>query len=97
MYVPTVYAVSYSEDTYHVTAGHIISDWQPLRHFCLEQLRQVWLFLQCNLDLSEEGRSFLIVQAMHRLFEVCKYLSDSISSCSTHCAEGWHGRTYLSV
>ena len=51
-------------------AGHIISDWQPLRHFCLEQLRRIWLFLRCNLQLSDEERSFLILQALHHLFEV---------------------------
>ena len=57
-------------------AGHIISDRQPLRHFCLVQLRQIWLFLRCNLSLSDEERSFLIMQVMYRLFEVCKYLSN---------------------
>ena len=56
-----------------ITSGHIISDWQPLRHFCLEQLRRIWLFMRCNLQLGDEERSFLIVQAMQQLFEVCVF------------------------
>lgn len=72
-YVCKVTSALYKEDIIMPLAGHIISDWQPLRHFCMVQLRQIWLFMRSSLDLSDEERSFLIMQAMHRLFEVCMY------------------------
>jgi hypothetical protein len=49
--------------------GHLISDWQPLRHFCLQQLRHIWLSMQTNLELNNEERDFFFVEAMLALFK----------------------------
>ena len=50
--------------------GHIISKKQPLRHYCVMQLKEVWMHIQKNLGLSEEQRSFFIMRALGRFLEV---------------------------
>ena len=50
--------------------GPLISDWLSVRHYCVSQLRTVWMHMRNNLGLSDEERSFLIVRCMKRLYEV---------------------------
>ena len=50
--------------------GPIISEWQAVRHYCLSQLRTVWLHMRNNLSLSEEERAFFITQCLMNLYEV---------------------------
>ena len=50
--------------------GPIISDWLSVRHYCVSQLRTVWLHMRNNLGVSDEERSFLLMRCMKRLYEV---------------------------
>lgn len=51
--------------------GPIFTDWQPLRNYCVSQLRTLWMFMQNNLVLTEEERCFFVQRAMTRFHEVC--------------------------
>lgn len=50
--------------------GRVISDWLSVRHYCVSQLRTVWLHMRNNLGISDEERSFLVMRCMKRLYEV---------------------------
>jgi len=50
--------------------GHIISKQLSLRHYCLSQLKTVWMHIRNNLALTEEQRSFFIMRAMDNLHQV---------------------------
>ena len=50
--------------------GPIISEKFSVRHYCVSQLRILWMHLLNNLGLSEEQRSFFTMRAMNRLREV---------------------------
>ncbi len=57
-------------DAYENIRGHVISSWQPLRRYCLSQLRTVWMHICNNMDLSLEQRSFFIMEAMAKVQQV---------------------------
>ena len=50
--------------------GPLISDWLSVRHYCMSQLRTIWMHMRNNLGLSDEERSFLVMTCMKRLYEV---------------------------
>ena len=50
--------------------GPIISEWQAVRHYCLSQLRTVWMHMRNNLSMSDEERAFFITQCLMNLYEV---------------------------
>ena len=50
--------------------GGVLSSWQSVRHYCVSQLRTVWMHMQNNLVLSDEERSFLVMCCTKRLYEV---------------------------
>ena len=54
--------------------GPIISEWLSVRHYCVSQLRTMWLHMRNNLGLSDEERSFLVMKLMWRFCEVNKLL-----------------------
>ena len=51
--------------------GSIISETISVRHYCVTQLRTVWMHMQNNLGLLDEERSFLVLHCTKRLYEVC--------------------------
>ena len=57
--------------------GPIISDWISVRHYCVSQLRTVWMHMRNNLGLSDEERNFLVMRCTKRLYEVCRIRSVS--------------------
>lgn len=50
--------------------GPIISDFLPLRSYCIAQVKMHWLFLQNLMNLTEEERSFFVVQIMMKFRQV---------------------------
>lgn len=50
--------------------GTIISDWISVRHYCVSQLRAMWMYMRNNLSLSEEERAFFVMMAMKRFNQV---------------------------
>ena len=50
--------------------GTLISDWQAVRHYCVSQLRTLWMHIGNNLGVSDEERSFLLMRCMNKMFEV---------------------------
>ena len=50
--------------------GKIISEWLSLRHYCVSQLKTLWLHLRNNLGLTDEQRAFFVMRAMDRLWQV---------------------------
>jgi len=50
--------------------GHILSDWMSIRHYCLTQLKTVWLHMGMNYLCDDEERSFFIMRSMYTLFMV---------------------------
>ena len=50
--------------------GNIISDWISVRHYCVSQLRTLWVHMRNNLGLSEEERTFFVMRAMEKFYEV---------------------------
>ena len=50
--------------------GVIISDWISLRHYCVSQLRAIWMHMRNNLSLSEEERVFFLMMSMKRFHQV---------------------------
>jgi hypothetical protein len=57
-------------DFYQHLCGPIMSTWQSLRNYCLSQLRSMWMFMQNNLNLTEEERCFFIMSFMTKFYEV---------------------------
>ena len=58
-------------DAEGVIHGPIISEGLSVRHYCVSQLRTMWMHLRSNLNLSNEERSFLVMRCTMRLYEVC--------------------------
>ena len=50
--------------------GRVLSDWMSIRHYCITQLRTVWLHMRTNMSIGNEERSFFIMSSMYRLFMV---------------------------
>lgn len=50
--------------------GSILSKDIPIRNYCISQLQTVWLHIKNNLNISDEQRSCLVIQAMWNLYEV---------------------------
>ena len=50
--------------------GPIISKEVPLRSYCLSQLQSVWYHIRNNLNIFDEQRSFLVMQAMWNFYKV---------------------------
>ena len=50
--------------------GPLISRWLSVRHYCVSQLRSIWLHIRNNLGISAEERSFLIMKCMMRFYKV---------------------------
>ena len=50
--------------------GPIISERLSVRHYCVTQLRTVWMHIRNNLGLLDEQRSFLLMCCTNRLYEV---------------------------
>ena len=50
--------------------GTVISDWLSIRHYCVSQLRTIWLFMRNNLNISDEERSFFLTRCMMKFYEV---------------------------
>ena len=67
-----------SDDKIH---GKLISDWISVRHYCVSQLRTLWMHMRNNLNLSEEERTFFVMRAMKKFYEVQYYLH---VSCLLH-------------
>ena len=59
--------------------GPLISDWLSVRHYCVSQLRTVWMHMRNNLGLSDEERSFLVMRCMNRLYEVS--FNNTLQNC----------------
>ena len=59
-----------SDDKIH---GNLISDWISVRHYCVSQLRTLWMHMRNNLNLSEEERTFFVMRAMKKFYEVQHY------------------------
>ena len=56
-----------AEETIH---GSIISKQLSVRHYCVSQLRTVWMHMRNNLGLLDEEQSFLVMRCTKRLYEV---------------------------
>eukprot|EP00118_Oscarella_pearsei_P023946 m.294339 g.294339 ORF g.294339 m.294339 type:complete len:5643 (+) comp40744_c0_seq7:98-17026(+) len=54
----------------NIIKGHVISEWQSVRHYCVGQLKTTWLLLRENLNLSDEERTFFVTSALYKFFEV---------------------------
>ena len=50
--------------------GPIISEWQAIRHYCVSQVKTMWMYLRNNLSLSDEERSFLVTRCLMNMYEV---------------------------
>jgi len=50
--------------------GHIISDWMPIREYCMTQLKTVWLHMRINFVCNDDERSFFIMKSMYTLLMV---------------------------
>ena len=55
--------------------GVIISEWLSLRHYCISQLKTLWMHMRNNMGLSEEQRAFYVAQALYRLRQVRETLA----------------------
>ena len=51
-------------------SGKLISDWQPVRHYCVAQLRKIWAHMITNIKLSQEELSFLFMASMKKFYKV---------------------------
>ena len=68
-------------------SGPVISKWQAIRHYCVMQLRSVWLHMGNKLKISPEEQSFLTLQSMHNLLEVCLNLVVISISTNYFCVQ----------
>ena len=50
--------------------GKLISDWISVRHYCVSQLRTLWMHMRNNLGLTEEERTFFVMRALKKFYEV---------------------------
>ena len=53
-----------------IIKGTVISDSQPVRHYCKSQMNAMWLHMSTNLGLTDERLSLLIVCSMQRMIQV---------------------------
>ncbi len=60
-------------DADNIIHGPLISEWLSLRHYCVSQLRTIWMHMRNNLGISEEQRSFLVMRCCKRFYEVSSY------------------------
>ena len=67
-------------DAQEKICGPIISPWQHVRHYCVQQLRLAWFHMGNKLNLSTEEQSFFIMQCMEGLLEVCDSLSMTVET-----------------
>ena len=66
-------------------SGPIITPVLPVRHYCVSQLRKLWLHIRTNAELSLEEEAFFIMKSMQKMLEVsyinptslCDYNLDS--------------------
>ena len=58
-----------------IIQNKILSDINPIRHYCVSQLQSFWLHMQQNMRLSTEELSFFMTKCMYSLIEVseCAY------------------------
>ena len=65
--------------------GSIISKRLSVRHYCVTQLRTMWMHMRKNLSLLNNERSFLVMQCTKKLYEVCYWtlVILSIRYCTT--------------
>ena len=57
------------QDAQEKIHGRVISEFLSLRHYCLGQLNTMWMLIR-DLGLSEEQRSFFIMNAMSKFHKV---------------------------
>jgi hypothetical protein len=50
-------------------SGQLISGWQPVRHYCVAQLRTIWAHMIMNIKLSQEELSFLFMDSMKKFYK----------------------------
>ena len=50
--------------------GHLISERQSVRHYCVTQLKAMWQHIRNNMGLSEEERTFFVNQCLKTFHEV---------------------------
>ena len=56
--------------------GTIISKSQNIRHYCVSQVKRMWMYLKNNLSLSDEERSFFVTRCLMNIYEVrVRYVS----------------------
>ena len=59
------------EDAEQKLAGKIISEEEPIRHYCVTQMFKMWNLLKEGLNISEEERLLLVRGCLSNLLEVC--------------------------
>lgn len=59
------------KDAEQKLAGKIISEEEPLRHYCVTQMFKVWNLLKDGLNISEEERLLLVRGCLSNILEVC--------------------------
>ncbi|XP_065828093.1 uncharacterized protein [Oscarella lobularis] len=62
-----------------IIKGRVISDWQSVRHYCMNQVKTLWAFLRENLKFSDEERTFFVTSALHKFLEVGTKSTSDIS------------------
>ena len=65
--------------------GPLISECLSVRHYCISQLRTVWMHIRNNLGISDEERSFLIMRCMKTLYEVSRQSFGAIILAIPQC------------
>ena len=60
-------------------SGGVISDLQSVRHYCLSQVKTMWMLMRNNLDFCDEERTLFVTSALHKIFEV---RCNSLMCCS---------------
>lgn len=53
-----------------IIQNKIIGDTNPIRHYCVSQLRSFWLHMQQHMRLSKDEFHFFMRQCMHSLIKV---------------------------
>ena len=51
-------------------SGKIIAEMNPIRHYCVSQLRSVWLHMAQNMKITSEERLYFITRCMYSLIQV---------------------------
>lgn len=58
-------------DAQQKISGPVISSSQPVQHYCVTQLQNVWIHIGKNMKMSLEEQSFFLMQCMENFLEVC--------------------------